>query len=378
MLIGIDGNEANVDDRVGINVYAYEILWALYKLVKEHRQKHRLIVYLRTSPHNDLPPEGKWLRYKVLPGKTLWILAKLTPSLYLERTERPGVFFTPGHYLPPVFTIPLVCSIMDLGYLEFSGQFTKYDFWQLKLWTAISVYISKYIISISQSTKDHIVRRYPSASKKTVVTYLAFDKSIYNRANLSSDVRRTLKKYLIVGKYILFISTLKPSKNIEGLLTAWQTVADKIKNVKLVIAGKKGWLFTKIFDQVKSRQIADSVIFTGFLPEKDKPMLIKGAQALILPSFWEGFGLDPLYAMASGTPVIVSKIGSLPEVVGDAGIYIDPYDHATISTALVSLLTMSEIGYNKLKAKGLAQSERFSWETTAVKTLDVLERAAGK
>ena len=125
MIIGIDGNEANVKERVGINVYAFEIIWGLYNLVKNSRKKCRLIVYLKSGARDDLPKEDKHISYKVLHGGKLWILTKLTPHLSFVRSERLDVFFTPSHYLPALVGVPLVFSVMDLGYLEFSGQFTK-------------------------------------------------------------------------------------------------------------------------------------------------------------------------------------------------------------------------------------------------------------
>ena len=378
MIIGFDGNEANVEERVGVNVYAFEILWGLYNLVKKNYQDIRLIVYLSSKPCNDLPKEDKNLSYRVIPGKNLWVITKLMPSLYFNKGDRPDVFYTPSHYLPLVFTIPLVCSIMDLGYLEFSEQFRKRDYWQLKLWTAISIYISKYIIAISDSTRNDIVRHYPFASNKTFVTRLAYNAKMFNTKINEKDVRRVLKKYLIVGKYILFISTLKPSKNIEGLLEVWSNISPKLGGMKLVISGKKGWLFESIFEKVKDLNLSDSVIFTGFLPESDKPFLIKGAEALVLPSFWEGFGFDPLEAMAEGTPVIVSKVGGLPEVVAEAGIYIDPYNLKDLETAIKKVIFMPRVRYNKLVTQGLKQARKFSWEKSAGEILKVLTRANEK
>jgi len=167
---------------------------------------------------------------------------------------------------------------------------------------------------------------------------------------------------------------LKPSKNIEGLLEVWSNISPKLGGMKLVISGKKGWLFESIFEKVKDLNLSDSVIFTGFLPESDKPFLIKGAKALVLPSFWEGFGFDPLEAMAEGTPVIVSKVGGLPEVVAEAGIYIDPYNLRDLETAIKKVIFMPRVRYNKLVTQGLKQARKFSWEKSAGETLKVLTR----
>jgi glycosyltransferase involved in cell wall biosynthesis len=115
------------------------------------------------------------------------------------------------------------------------------------------------------------------------------------------------------------------------------------------------------------------VIFTDFVPEEDKPALIAGAKVFCLPSFWEGFGLDVLNAMACGVPVVVSKIGSLPEVAGEAGIYINPKSIKSISQGIKRVLSMDKLEYNKLVEKGLFQVQKFSWEKTVRETLNILE-----
>lgn len=375
MIIGIDGNEANIEMKVGVNQYAFELLWALSKLQDEWQKKHTIIVYLKDRPLKDLPKPTKFFRYQVIPGGGAWIIKKLLPSLFRE-TPRPDIFFSPNHYVPPFSPVPTVCSIMDLGYLEFSGQFKKYDFWQLKLWSAYSIYVSKAVIAISNSTKEDIVRHYPSASKKTFVTPLAYDQNKFNTRINPNDVRRVLRKYSIVNDYVLYLGTLKPSKNLTGLLTAWAKVKIDFPDTKLVIAGKKGWLYEPIFAKVKELGLTKDVIFTDYIPEEDKPGLIKGTKLFVLPSYWEGFGLDVLNAMASGVPVVVSNVGSLPEVVGEAGILIDPYNINSLEEGIRKVLSMPQAQYNTLVEAGLKQAGRFSWEKTARRTLQILEKAA--
>src|SRR3989344_2681416 len=297
MLIAIDGNEANIAERVGVNQYSFELLWGLYKL---QDNKTKYYIYLKKAPNNGLPKETNSWKYKILPGGKLWVLAKLLPSLMLG--EKPDVFFSPNHYLPPFTRIPSVCTIHDLGYLKFSEQFRKYDFWQLKYWSAISIIISKYIICPSIATKKD------------------FD-------------------------------------------------------YKLVIAGKKGWFYESVFKKVQDLDLQDSVIFTGYLPEEDKPAIISGARAYILPSFWEGFGMDVLNSLACGTPVIISKVASLPEVAGRAGIYIDPYDIESITSGVKKVLTMSSEEYNEQVRLGLKQVSQFSWELSAKKTFEILSKS---
>lgn len=371
MLIGIDGNEANVERRVGVNVYAYELLCSIWQAQKKSSKNLRLIVYLKNRPLGDMPPQTPTFKYKVLSGGAMWILTKLTPHLWFGGPKL-DVFFSPSHYVPPFISIPRICSIMDLGYLEFTGQFKKYDYWQLRAWSAISIFVSKAVIAISNSTKRDIVRRYPFASKKTFVTPLGYDKQKYTSLLPKEDVRRVRTKYSIVGEYILYLGTLKPSKNIEGLLEAFSRIRNKESGIKLVIAGKKGWLYESIFRKVKELKLEKRVIFTDYVPEADKPPLIAGAKAFVLPSFWEGFGLDALSAMASGVAVVAANVGSLPEVVGTAGILVDPYSASSISEGIRKVLRMNKLEYNKQRRLGIAQAAKFSWEKTAEATLKVI------
>jgi glycosyltransferase involved in cell wall biosynthesis len=254
---------------------------------------------------------------------------------------------------------------MDLGYLEFSTQFKKYDYWQLKIWSAISIWVAKAVVAISQATQKDIVRHYPLANRKTVVIPLAYDATKFKPEISAREIKKVREKYTIVGDYLLYLGTLKPSKNLEGLIEALAA----LKGSQLVMAGKKGWLYDSIFAKVKELELEKRVIFTDYVPEEDKPALISGAKVFCLPSFWEGFGLDILNALACGVPVVVSDRGSLPEVAGEAGIYVDPNSSESIAGGIKKVLSLSELEYNKLVKKGLAQAAKFSWEETARQTL---------
>jgi glycosyltransferase involved in cell wall biosynthesis len=373
MVIGVDGNEANLRERVGVNVYAYEILRSLYKLQDLWGKKLRFIIYLSKNPIPEMPKEVKNLwEYKVIGGGKFWVLTKLMPRL-LRNPERVDLLFTPSHYTVPFSFVPRVCSIMDLGYLKFSGQFKKSVYWQLKYWSAISILVSKRILAISKATAKDIVRHYPIASKKVVVTELGLDPSKFRYKADGNDVRRIKNEYGIVDDYILFLSTLKPSKNIEGLLKAFGRIKNEFPGYQLVIAGKKGWMFETIFNEVKRLGLEGKVVFTGFLPEEEKPILMAGAKVFVCPSFWEGFGLIALEAMAVGTPVVVSNTASFPEIVDNAGRLVNPGSAQSISEGIKAVLNMPEKQYNDLVARGLAQARKFSWELSAKKTLKALE-----
>jgi glycosyltransferase involved in cell wall biosynthesis len=372
MIIGIDGNEANMANRVGVNTYAFELIKNLWKLQGEWGSKHNLIVYLKENPLPDMPEETENFKYRVIRGGGLWILTKLTPHLWFSK-DKPDIFFSPSHYVPFLAPMPKICSIMDLGYLDFSEQFTRKVFWQLRYWTAISILVSKKVFAISASTQKDIVRHYPFARSKVHVTHLAYDANKFNLSIPDKDVRRIQNRYSIVDDYVLYLGTLKPSKNIEGLIGAFSLIAGQYPKTKLIIAGKKGWLYQTIFDKADELRIADKIIFTDFIPEEDKPGLIKGAKVFVIPSFWEGFGLDALNAMAAGVPVVAANAGSLPEVVGEAGILVDPKNPKSIAGGIKKVLSMTKTEYNSIVNKGISQAKKFSWEKTARETLKILE-----
>lgn len=361
MRIALVGYEANIKNRVGSNQYAFELMKAIYQLDK----RNQYLVFLPSPPLPDLPQQRKNWQYQVVGPRKLWNIFGL-PRVLFQR--KPDLVFNPGHYSPIYSPAPLVVSIMDLGYLRFPEQFTKPIYWKLKFWTGLSIKRARHILAISKSTKNDIIKYCGVGSDKIAVTYPGYDKEKFGVKSAELGVKRVKRKYKIKGDYILFLSTLKPNKNIEGLLEAF-TAVTKLHPVKLVIAGRKGWLFESIFAKVKELGLKERVIFTGFVDEDDVPALMKGARVFILPSFWEGFGIPVIEAMAVGTPVVVANAGSLPEIVGDAGVVVDPYQPKEIAKGIEKAIENKE----ELVEKGLKQAKKFSWEKCAKKTIKVLE-----
>lgn len=370
MRIGIDGNEANISNRVGVNQYAAELLCSLERL--PYAQKHEFVIFIKDNPLPHLPKERPGWRYTVLPGRGFWVLRTLAPYLWGLK-EKPDVLFTPSHYTPPFLPFPMVMSVMDLGYLRFPRQFRKYDLYQLKYWGQWSMRRAEKILAISESTKQEIADHYPWAADKVLVAYPGYDKERYDPKRVDANmVKRVRSKYGIREEYVLFLSTLKPSKNLEGLLEAFASFPEKDR-FQLVVVGKKGWLYQKVFEKVKELGLEERVVFTDFIPEDDKAPLVKGAKLLASPSFWEGFGMHVVESMALGTPVVVSNAGSLPEIVGKVGIVVDPYDSSSIAKGLEKVVSLSRTEYNKLSRQLIDQAKKFDWEKTAAQTIQVLE-----
>lgn len=235
------------------------------------------------------------------------------------------------------------------------------------------------IIAVSQNTRNDLVERVGAKPEKVVVIPEAADE-IYRP--LDRDlVEATLQRRFRFGRgYILFVGTIEPRKNLPFLLRAYALLKERWRSVgrsvpKLVIAGRKGWLFGEVFRAVEDLRLGDDVIFVGVVSPDDLVILYNGASLLVFPSLYEGFGLPLLEAMACGTPVVGAEVSSIPEVVGDAGLLYSPKDIEALISGLESLI-LDEGLANRLREKGFERVKGFSWTATARETLALYWRVA--
>ncbi|MFZ6034987.1 MAG: glycosyltransferase family 4 protein [Patescibacteria group bacterium] len=360
MIIGVDGNEANVERRVGVSVYALNLLRYFCKWATDTA---RFKVYLRTPPQADMPKENRYFKYEVVPGAFLWSQIFLPLKLYSQKDI--DVFFSPAHYLPRFCPVPSVVTIHDLSYLFFPEDFLKKDLYQLKTWTRYSVNAAKAIVAVSETTKRDIVKNYGVPSSKVNVIHNGYEK----KHLLSESKLRLLESD---HPYILYVGTLQPRKNINTLIEAFYKFKHLYPDFKLVIAGKKGWLYEKIFDLVTDLGLEDDVYFTDYISDNQLIFLYKNAFCYVMPSLYEGFGIPPLEAMSMGCPVISSITSSLPEISGDAALYFDPKSPFDLVEKLKKLKETPELRKSLIK-KGYHRIKQFSWETCASETLDVIK-----
>ncbi len=374
MIIGFDINEANIGQRVGVNQVAYAIFKALAAVLPEG---DKIIALSKERPLPDLPPQSDKLVYEIFGPKKLWVLTGLTRRLWFNQPKI-DVLFSPSHYTPLLSRVPSVIYLMDLSYERFGTEFfTSYDINQLKRWTPLSIRKAKHVLTISEFSKSEIVRLYHTNPDKITVVYPGFDRDTYHSKIPMTKQHQVRKKYSLAGKYLLYVGTLQPRKNLNRLVEAFAKL--KNKQIKLVIGGKKGWLYDQIFEQVRSLKLENRVLFLGFVPNEDLPGLIKGAVAYVLPSLYEGFGMPPVEAQAVGVPVVVSRLSSLPEVIGASGIYIeDPNSVDSIKEALEKVLTLTKNEREAIIEVGKENTKRFDWDLSAAKLLSILHQAAGK
>lgn len=369
MNIGFDINEANIPQRVGVNQVAYN---TFLHMVKNVGEGDKIIAVSKDRPLPDMPRENDKLTYEIFGSKKAWVLTSLTKRLWFGKPKI-DVLFSPSHYSPLFAKTKSVIYLMDMSFERFGTEyFTSYDINQLRRWTPLAVKHAKKVITISDFSKKEIVDLYGTDPKKIEVVYPAFDKEVYHGKVPNTKLLSVKKKYGINGSYFLYWGTLQPRKNISRLIEAFSKLSQS--RLKLVICGKKGWLYDQILEQAKRLGIEDKVIFTGFAPNEDLPALIKGSRAFVLPSLYEGFGMPPVEAQAVGTPVVVSRISSLPEVVGESGIFIDdPTSVDQIKEALEKVLSLSKAERIKIIKQGKENTKRFDWDVSAKKIIDILK-----
>jgi glycosyltransferase involved in cell wall biosynthesis len=345
MLIGIDGNEANINNKVGSGQYAFELL-TQFSSEKLKVQSVKFEIFLKDNPNEQMPQESKEWEYSFFGPRKLWTQIALPLRLYTQR-KKPDIFFTPSHYAPRFSPVPTAISIMDMSFELYPEMFNKDDLYQLQNWTRYSAKNASVIFTISQASKNDIMKIYGIPDEKIVVTHLGVREVSGNKYQVSS-MDELQKKYNIGKKYILFVGTLQPRKNIERLIEAFAKLSNDYSSsgasaesrstndssrlrsnnneLDLIIIGKKGWQYEPILAAPEKYGVSDSVKFLDFVPDEDMPSFYTHAECFVLPSLYEGFGLPVLEAMKYGCPVLTSNVSSLPEAGGEAAIYFDPED----------------------------------------------------
>lgn len=371
MHIGIDASRAAIKHRTGTENYSYHLIRSLLELSNpdpEGQAEHRYTLYFNTAPEAGLLPSVPYCQTKMMPFPRLWTHGRLSWEMLWHR---PDTLFVPAHVLPIIHPRRSVATIHDLGYLYYPETYGRTERRYLAWSTAHNARTASHIIADSIATKEDIVKHLGVDPSKITVVYPAASEEF--RPDIDDREVAALKSYLgIEGDYFLYVGTLRPRKNVPRLLEAYARLRRRRQiDARLVLAGRKDWLPQHMLERLDG--IMDSVTITGFFPPEQLPFLIKGAMALIIPSLFEGFGMTALEAMACGTPVIAADTSSLPEVVGDAGILVNPLSVESIAEG------MAQVAYSprlreELRARGLSRARDFSWEKAARQVMAVLEQ----
>ena len=375
MILSIDGYEANTTHPVGIGRFAYEILTGFYSLINNgDSQFTNVRIYMPEAPHTSLPQATTMWRYSIGKPKKLWTFLGLPWLLYRDKPIA-DVIFSPTHYIPRFTTIKRVCAIMDVSYLHYPELFTKKDLYQLTHGTAYSVANAIKVVTISEYSKHAIMEAYNLASERVVVVYPGMSMRV--KKKVSDKSKSSLISHGIHTPYILSVGTLQPRKNFVRLIEAFSHIEDK--DIVLVIVGKKGWMYEEILAAPVVYGVKDRVKILDFVSDDDLSTLYAHAQCFALPSLYEGFGLPVLEAMAHETSIVVSNVSSIPEIAGEAAIYVDPLNVEAISKGLTQALIEYDTPAAKKRIQiGKERVSLFSWDEAAKKVLSVLEDVAQK
>ncbi len=279
-------------------------------------------------------------------------------------------------FIPPAWGARhSVITVHDLTFLHYPEYLTAESRRYYNDQIAWAVARAEIIIADSHATQRDLETCLNVPSERVAVVHLAAD--AHFRPLPDTEVEMGLRRYNLERGYLLFVGTWEPRKNLPGLLEALAWLHARGERRTLVIAGRPGWLYADVFRCIQELGLEPWVRFIERVPGKDLGLLYNGALLLALPSFYEGFGLPALEALQCGTPVVVSNRASLPEVVGEAGLRINPEEPQTIAEACLRIAQDSSLRAH-LRSSGLEQAARFSWGRTAHETLAVYQRILGE
>jgi glycosyltransferase involved in cell wall biosynthesis len=280
---------------------------------------------------------------------------------------------------PLACACPTVVTVHDLSFLRFPNAFRRFNRSYLSFITRVSTRKAARVIAVSESTRQDVITFFGVPGEQVVVVANGVAEEFHPADPTQvADFRR---RKGLPERFILFLGTLEPRKNIVRLLEAyalwWRTLPEGGSGAPaLIIAGAKGWFYETIFARVNDLGLTERVIFPGFVPTEELPWWYRAAELFVYPSLFEGFGLPVLEAMACGIPTITSSASSLPEVAGDAALLIDPEDTEGLAAAMAHVLAEPEVAA-RMRAAGLRQAARFSWASTAAQTAGVYRTVLG-
>jgi glycosyltransferase involved in cell wall biosynthesis len=319
-----------------------------------------------------LPTRTVALGYK--PWRMLVWLGQLARIPFNRLVPDASLFHAAEHLLLPLRDVPTVLTIHDLIFHHLPEHHKPLNRWYLS-WT-LPLYCRRadHVIAVSEATRRDLVTRYALPPAKVTVVPEAADPRFRPQPPEVVTVARA--RYDLPEDYVLYVGTIEPRKNLTRLLHAWGPLYRAGEAPPLVIVGKRGWLLGDFDAALAQSPAHEGVHLLGYVRDGDLAALYTGAMAFVFPSLFEGFGLPPLEAMACGTPVACADASSLPEVVGDAALRFDPTDEDAIAAALRRLVNDPDLRQD-LRARGLRQAARFSWDRAARETLAIYDSLRG-
>jgi glycosyltransferase involved in cell wall biosynthesis len=343
------------------NEYVYNFFCIRHK--KEKLERIEKIVKNKTAIH-CFPYANDYL---------FSLFTKLIPIPYnLIFKEKCQITHFFDFFIPPGVKGRKIVNIYDMVYKAYPETMNHFRL-MLDFNLKDSCSRADKIITISEFSKCEIIKYLSVDPSKIAVTLLGVDTNIFYPIKDNSLILKVKNKFNIRTEYFLFIGTIEPRKNILRLIEAYIILKERYKNVpQLVLIGQLGWKYETILKKININNLEDDVKFIGYISDADKVLLLNGAFAFLYPSLYEGFGLPPLEAMACAIPVLTSNLTSLPEVVGDAALTVDPLSIDSMLNGLEYLLFDQELR-NELSVKALKRAKEFTWDSTAYATMQIYQ-----
>ncbi len=324
--------------------------------------------------------ECRWFPYALY--KILWLILPIPYQMFFHSKPDITQFF--DFTAPPGIKGAAVTFIHDMAY----RAYPKTVSFKTRNWLRASMkrtcQHADHIITISEFSKKEIVKYLKVPDKQITVVPCAVDHTVYHPGYSKTQIQNTKEKYGIDidREYFLYLGTIEPRKNLEQLICAYAKLVQIYEKQKekvplLVLAGGRGWNCRQIYEKAKALQLHHQVYFTGYIEQKDSPALMCGALAFVFPSVYEGFGMPPLEAMACGTSVIVSNTSSLPEVIKDAGILVNPTSKKEIYEAMKKVLEDTAFR-RELEIRARKRAQTFTWQKSADKLMKVYKTLLAK
>lgn len=343
------------------------INWYIHNLLNHLPAADPSLTYtVFTSERRYTGAPGTKLQYSHLPTHRPPVRIIWEQAIQPWAMRRVGVdlIHGPAFIGPQASGGPFVVTVHDLSFLLYPQNLRALNRIYLRQFTRLSVRRARRVIAVSESTKRDLIRYYDLSPDKIDVVHNGVDASFQPLA--ADQVAAFRLEQNLPDRFILFVGTLEPRKNVVGIIEGYAQLPRS--RPPLMLVGGRGWLYDEIFARVEALGLTDEVHFVGYVPAEELPLWYNAAALFVYPSLYEGFGLPPLEAMACGTPVITSTSSSLPEVVGQAGLMVDPTDTEALAAAMAQVLTDEGLR-DGLRAAGLAQARGFSWQKTALQTV---------
>ena len=367
-----------LEDHTGVGWYLHELLNNIDRSEIEIIGNYFNFLNRHDYSKSLLNLDLKYNKLQYVPYRIYKILTeKYNVSYNLFFRKKTDIYHFTRYILPNNIKGKVILNIYDLVFEKYIETMESKNRESFKRSFYKSVKRADQIITISESSKNELVEILKVPENKIHIVQPGIDFQKFNTKN-SEITKNVILKYSLPEDYILYLGTLEPRKNISSIIRAYGSLRNSNKiTEKLVIAGKKGWLFSEIFDLIKSLDLENEVILTDYVDESDKPAIYQNAKLFVFPSLYEGFGMPILEAMAAGIPVITSNTSAMPEVAGDAAILVNPLSIEEMSEAMLEVMNNDKLS-NELISKGFDRCKKFTWSNSANKLVEIYKKYGGK